>query len=224
MLKFRKLTLFIAVIVGLVNKSAAQSYYKDDSRTFYGGISFGSTFSQLNGDRYAGYKKLGLTGGAIVYAELAPKFATSLELLYTQKGAKSGRKEEKNAITTRINKYSVNLNYVELPVMFNYFDKRKSHFGLGASYSQLISQNEQATTTPVISDSATSADIYPFKPFDINGIVSLNLHLGKGFFLNVRYQRSILSVRDTYDQNLGRPESNGQHNNLWALRLMYIFN
>ena len=52
------------VVLGLaLVKTNAQSYYKDDERTFYGGISFGAVFSQLDGDNFAGYHNIGLTGG-----------------------------------------------------------------------------------------------------------------------------------------------------------------
>src|SRR5690606_3693125 len=102
MVKFRKITLLIAILVVFGgNNTYAQNYYDENARTFYGGISMGGTFSQLDGDNFAGYRKIGLTGGAIVYAELAKKFAMSLELLYTQKGAVSNM--EKNAINVRVN-------------------------------------------------------------------------------------------------------------------------
>lgn len=225
MLKFRKITLLIAVLgVVLANKASAQSYYVENKSAFYGGLSLGSTFSQLDGDKFAGYRKIGFTGGAIVYAELAKKFATSLEILYTQKGAVSNRSESPETVLNyRVNKYAVKLDYVEIPVLFNYFDKRKSHFGLGASYSQLVSQRETVTTNPALPTSVDLRD-YPFKSADINGIASVNLYLTKGFFLNIRYQYSLFSVRDNVYPDLKRINGNGQHNNFWAFRLMYIFN
>lgn len=209
------------VVLGLaIGKTNAQSYYEEDKRTFYGGLSLGATFSQLDGDNFAGYHKIGLTGGAIVYAQVAPRIAPSLELLFTQKGAVSNT--EKPAINVRVNDYKVNLNYIEVPVMLNYFDKRKSHFGVGLSYSQLIDQQEGAVTTPALPDSV-SLDNYPFKKYDLNGVASVNLHLVKGFFLNIRYQYSLLSVRDNWYPDLGRTSAKGQHNNFWAFRFMYIF-
>lgn len=223
MLKFRKITLFLAVLVGLVGKTSAQGYYIEDRDLFYGGISFGSTFSQLDGDNFAGFRKIGLTGGAIVYAELAPKFATSLEFLYTQKGGKSKKNVNQQAIDVMVHDYSVNLDYVEIPVLFNYFDKRKSHFGLGASYSQLISQRERARTSPQIPEEEYSEEKFPFKKFDINAIASVNLNLYKGFFLNIRYQYSLLSIRDKFHPDLAREDAKGQYNNFWAFRVMYIF-
>lgn len=209
------------MVLGLaLGKTNAQSYYVEDDRTFYGGLSLGAIFSQLDGDNFAGYHKVGLTGGAIVYAQVAPRIAPSMELLFTQKGAVSNT--EKPGINVRVNDYKVNLNYIEVPIMLNYFDKRKSHFGAGLSYSQLISSQESARTTPALSDTA-DLDNYPFKKADLNGVVSLNLHLKKGFFLNIRYQYSLMSIRDKWYPDLGRTSAGGQYNNLWAFRFMYIF-
>lgn len=220
MLKIRKITLLIVVLGLALVKTNAQSYYKEDERTFYGGLSLGAVFSQLDGDNFAGYHNIGLTGGGIVYARVAPRIAPSLELLYTQKGAVSNT--EKNAINVRVNSYKVKLNYMEVPVMLNYFDKRKSHFGIGLSYSQLISQTETTTTTPAL-PATYNPDDYPFRKYDINAVAGVNLHLLKGFFLNIRYQYSLLSVRDTWYPDLGRIGAKGQYNNLWSFRVMYLF-
>lgn len=219
MLKIKQITLFAAALGLILGKTNAQSY-ADDQRTFFGGLSAGAIFSQLDGDNFAGYHQIGLTGGAIVYAQVAPRIAPSLELLFTQKGAVSNT--QKNAINVRVTDYKVKLNYVELPVMLNYFDKRKSHFGAGISYSQLISQNESAITSPALPDTVDLAN-YPFRSYDLNAVASANLHLVKGFFLNIRYQYSLMSVRNQWHPDLGRIDARGQYNNFWALRFMYIF-
>lgn len=220
MLKIRKITLLIVVLGLALVKTNAQSYYKEDERTFYGGLSAGAVFSQLDGDNFAGYHKVGLTGGAIVYAQVARRIAPSLELLYTQKGAISNT--EKNAVNVRVNDYKLKLNYMEVPVLLNYFDKRKSHFGAGFSYSQLISAQETTRTTPAL-PATVNLDHYPFRKYDINAIASVNLHLKKGFFLNIRYQYSLVSVREKWYPDLGRTSAGGQYNNFWAFRFMYIF-
>ena len=98
-----------------------------------------------------------------------------------------------------------------------YFDKRKSHFGAGFSYSQLINAEEKVTTLEPFNDDLSK---YPFKKFDINFLVGGNLHLYKGLFLNVRFQYSMLSVRKNYYPEFGRAD---QFNNVWVVRLMYLF-
>lgn len=198
----------------------AQSYYIEDNRTFYGGASIGTTFSQIDGDAFAGYHRIGLTGGAIVYAELAKKFAISLELLYAQKGLKSHKEQPGPGF--RLYDYDIKLNYAEVPVIFNYFDKRKSHFGLGAAYAQLISSKETVLTDSA-DINAVNFDDYPFRKYDIMAVASANLHLGKGFFLNIRYQYSLISIRNDFYKPISRRDATGQYNNSWVLKLMYLF-
>ncbi len=197
----------------------AQSYYVDDYRTFYGGLIVGSTFSQVDGDNFAGYNKVGLTVGGIAYAQLASKIAGSVEILYTQKGSRSTKTQASNNRLYLITQYDINLSYAEVPIMINYFDKRKSHFGGGIAYSQLISGNEVVQTQPSFPDSL-ALENYPFKKYDLNFVLSGQLHLYKGLFLNAKFQYSLLPVRTDIYPEFGRPE---QYNNMWVVRLMYLF-
>ncbi|MCB0700794.1 MAG: PorT family protein [Chitinophagales bacterium] len=223
MIKFRKIALFVSTIACFVGAGGfgakAQSYYIDDNRTFYGGLIAGATFTQVDGDNFAGYHKVGFTGGGIAYAELAPKFAASIEILYTQKGSRAHKTQTSNNKVFFIEKYDIDLSYAEVPILFNYFDKRKSHFGAGVSYSQLISYKENVGTQPAFPDSV-NLDQYPFRKYDINFILSGNLHVYKGFFLNARFQYSLLPIRNKIYPEFGRAE---QYNNMWVIRLMYLF-
>lgn len=220
MLKFRKLTLLSAVlIVGWVNNVDAQNYYIEDENTFYGGLVAGATFTQVDGDNFAGYTKAGATVGGIVYAQLIDKLAGSIEILYTQKGARSNKTQLSNNRIYRIDKYAIDLNYAEVPIMLNYFDRRRSHFGAGISYSQLISYKESAVTSPNLPDTL-DLDDYPFRKFDLNFLLSGSLHLYKGLFLTYRFQYSLIPVRTNIYAEFGRAE---QYNNMHVLRLMYLF-
>jgi hypothetical protein len=222
MAKIRKFAafLFIAcVLSAFSNKLSAQSYYVEDPRTFYGGLLLGGNFTQVDGDRFAGYHKVGLNVGGIVYAQMAEHFAASIEILFSQKGSRAHKSQESTSRAYIISRYDINLNYAEVPLMLNYFDKRKSHFGAGFSYAQLISSKETVETTPVMNPPVNFED-YPFKKMDINFLVGFNLHLVKGLFLNGRFQYSMLPVRKDVQYEFGRSE---QFNNMWTMRLMYLF-
>lgn len=209
----------MVLALGWVNKTYAQNYYIEDTKTFYGGFVAGSTFTQVDGDNFAGYSKAGFTVGGVAYAQLAPHIAGSMEILYTQKGARSNKTQASNNKLYMIQKYGIDLNYAEIPLMLNYFDKRKSHFGAGVSYSQLINYKETVTTQPAFPDSI-DLDKYPFKKYDINFLVSGTLHLYKGLYLTYRFQYSLAPVRTKIYPEFGRAE---QYNNMHVLRLMYLF-
>lgn len=227
MSKIRYFAAFIAVVVFSSKVSAQRnpsSYYEEEPRVFYGGLLAGTNFAQVDGDSYAGYHKVGLNVGGIMYARIAEHMAFSMELLFSQKGSNGNKPQLSNSGAYEIQKYGINLNYAEIPIMFNYFDKQKSHFGAGFSLAQMISSSESVTTTPEPPGGngswSDTLGKYPFKKSDLNFVIGGNLHLVKGLFLNLRFQYSILSIRKDYYPEFGRAE---QYNNTWTLRLMYLF-
>lgn len=221
--KIRHFALFAIILSGAAcfpGMATAQNpsdYYIDDPRTFYGGLLLGTNLSQVDGDSYAGYHKAGLNVGGIVYAHLAEKLAASLEILFSQKGSR-GHKEQISGAANLITRYRIDLNYAEIPLQINYFDRRKSHFGGGLSYSHLISSKEVIETNPP--DPNIVSMNFPFRKSDLNFVLGGNLHLIKGLFLNLRFQYSLISIRKDIPPGYGRAE---QFNNMWTVRLMYLF-
>ncbi|MBA3830099.1 MAG: PorT family protein [Taibaiella sp.] len=225
MSKVRKFAVFIALAItgiGFFTKVYSQeNFYVDEPRVFYGGLIGGVNIAQVDGDNFAGYDKIGVNVGAIVYAQLKEHVALSLEILYSQKGSKSNIVRE-TFVDNRpvyIESYAIKVNYAEIPVMINYFDKRKSHAGIGLSYSQLVSSSE---TLQILDQNALSnVDLtkYAFKKVDLNILAGVELHLWQGLFLNVRFQYSLLPIRTDIPPNYSRAN---QYNNLWVVRLMYL--
>lgn len=221
MAKNRIFTALITILCSCITlQAAAQNpgdYYLEDPRTFYGGVLAGTNFSQVDGDSYAGYHKLGLNVGGIMYAHLGEHLAGSIEILFSQKGSRGHRAQESGNGSV-ISKYRIDLNYAEIPLQINYFDKRRSHFGGGLSYSQLVSSKEDI----IAGGQQVNTDTLRFRKADLNLILGGNLHLIKGLFLNLRFQYSLIPIRTKENINLdyGRAE---QYNNLFTLRLMYLF-
>lgn len=213
--------LCICLTLWASQKAMAQNpsnYYVENPKTFVGGFVGGANFSQVDGDSYRGYKKVGFNAGAILYAQLKPQLAASIEILYVQKGAISNGAQLSRGNITQINKQNISLNYAEIPIQLNYFDQRKSHFGGGFSYAQLIGSKEEINVSS--SSIKYDPDKYPFKKMDINLVLTGQLHLYKGLFAGLRFQYSMISIRDDVDPLFGRSE---QFNNVFALRLMYLF-
>jgi len=196
--------------------------YLPEKRVFYGGLVAGANFAQVDGDYFAGYHKVGINAGGIVYAQLARHVALSLEILYSQKGSNSNLGEPSPAnASIYIMKYGINVNYAEIPVMINYFDKRRSHFGVGLSYAKLVNSNEhiQVDSSGIIKtfDFNTA---YPFKKDAFDFLVGAELHLWKGLFLNIRFQYSLVPIRtEIPPPNYARAD---QYSNVWVVRLMYL--
>lgn len=214
-LKTAVLLLFIMAFTPALHAQENTPMYED--RTFYGGLVTGLNLTQIDGDNFAGYSRKGLNAGGIVYFKMDEHIAASIEVLFSQKGSVS-KQPQLLAAGYYINKYGVDLNYAEVPVMINYYDDHKNHFGGGLSYSRLATSNEYITTTPPPTTPFDQAQ-YPFKKGDLELILGGDLHLYKGFFLNLRFQYSLLSIRNTVP-NITR---GAQFNNMWTIRMMYLF-
>ncbi len=220
---FALLFTFSSAKIHAQDEEGTGSYYIEQPRVFYGGLIIGANFSQVDGDNYAGYHKTGLNTGAIVYAQLKKHLALSLEILYSEKGSKISsadpiRFANVNGTTYAVTDYVIKANYAEIPVMLNYFDKRKSHAGIGLSYSRLVSGSEVLATVP--SPPPIDLSKYPFKAGGLDAIAGVELHIIKGLFLNLRFQYSIVPIRTNVPPNFSRAN---QYNNMYVLRLMYLF-
>jgi len=220
--KIAGLAAAIALCIVCTLTAGAQNYYVENENTFFGGPVVGANFSQVDGDNYAGYHKVGMNVGGIVYARFGDMFAGSMEILYSQRGSRSnGPKGVVNVPgISQVNKYSIDLNYAEVPIMFHLFNKQRSHAGFGFSYSQLVSSKETVVSDVLRFNDTASFDRYPFKKYDINFIIGGNLRLYKGLFVNLRFQYSLVPVRtNTY---LGFARSQ-QFNNSFVIRFEYLF-
>lgn len=221
--KSRELARILSVIVLLgstffqAKSQNPSNYYVEVPKTFSGGLVGGASFSQVDGDKFAGYFKVGVNAGAILYARLSHTFSVSMELLYAQKGSRSNYNQNSSSNKYTVTDQRINLSYAEIPVLLNIYDKHKSHVGMGFSYAQLINADETIKTNP---ESTYDQSKYPFRKYDINFIASANLHLFKGLYGNLRFQYSVVPVRKNVDYEFARSQ---QYNNLWVLRVMYLF-
>ncbi len=210
------LSIMILLSLGLWAQNP-NSYYLEDPKTFIGGLVAGTNFTQVDGDSYKGFRNVGLNAGAVLYTRFNQNVAASIEILFSQKGAKSNGPQLSNGGATLITKQVIALNYAEVPVMLNYFTQNKSNFGAGLSYSRLINSKQSITTNNSVK---YNEDLYPFKKSDLNLLIGGNLHLYQGLYFGVRFQYSLISIRDHDDPEFGRDQ---QFNHLFAFRLMYLF-
>jgi len=216
---FAVMVFFLCAFAHPLHAQDEEDDYEDVEypRIFYAGFVAGANFSQVDGDNFAGYHRVGLNVGGIGYARIRRHLAFSYEILYSQRGAKSDIERPSTDTAIYITNYGVKLGYAEVPIMINYFDQRRSHFGLGLSYSQLVSVNEYYSTYP-----ATNIDLskYPFNKQNLDVVAGVDLHLYKGLFLNIKFQYSLTPIRTNVPPYISRST---QYNNTWTVRLMYLF-
>jgi hypothetical protein len=111
---------------------------KTSGQRFSLGPAVGIVASQLDGDGFQGYDKLGMRVGLRVEAHIQPKLDFVIELLYEQKGSRfeSVELEYLDQGKNRI----LEFDYAEIPVIFRFYQRKldKLFFETGASISRLI--------------------------------------------------------------------------------------
>lgn len=212
---------FFLLIILYTNKAMAQ-FGEENERLFGAGITVGTNFTQVDGDNFAGYHKVGIAAGAILYINLGTPVALSMELLYAQKGARAGLNQLPKPFNDKsgfLTDYKIQLNYAEVPILINYFDQKKNNFGAGFSMSYLGSSKETYRDgNGAIFEQ--DAKLFPFKKYDFNFVLNGAAHIWKGLNIGLRFQYSLINVRDLSNYLTGRQQ---QFNNLVSTRLSYIF-
>jgi hypothetical protein len=217
---------FIVVILFLLSTNAFGQYRPEDNplfngeRKFTGGLVAGINACQVDGDYLNGYHKLGLNFGAVAYVSFTNKIAASLELLYSQKGSYSVSTIESPYFGTYFAKYSIHLNYAEVPVVFHYYITPRYHLGIGASYNVLISSKEMYNDASF--NTVIDSEVYPFNRHTFDALFSGSVVLWRGLMLNVRYQYSLTTIRKLQYIPSGLGFEN-QKNNMFTFRFMYLF-
>jgi len=211
---------FMILLVAAQLTVAAQNYYEPVPKIFEGGLVAGCNFTQIDGDSFYGYHKVGLDAGGVVYVHFTPVFGASMEIAYSQKGSRGEQVTQSPSIGTYVAKYFMNVNYVEVPFMLHVkFDELD--FEAGVSYDRLISSNEW-----ILSDQQVTIDPVAnrFNTSDIDYILGLSHKVYKQFYLDARFLYSITSIRPADRIPVGYGYgAQGQYNNMLSVRVMYLF-
>jgi hypothetical protein len=173
------------------------------AQRFRAGIVAGLTASQIDGDRSAGYNKLGFQGGLRATANLGGPLDGSMELLFSQRGAQSRLVQDENDVEY----FSLTLNYVEVPVQLHYHtwpvedDEDgfyRASFNAGLSYARYlgykIPPGDFSAFTLVVPDKINKNDL----SFSLGASVFTSRHLG----FTIRYVRSVLLLYDPQDHQI----------------------
>jgi hypothetical protein len=211
-------TILIAILSLCGFTAAAQELFsQEDERLFYGGLQLGANFSQVDGDGFSGYRKVGIAGGGLVLVRPFRIAGLSLGLGYAQKGSHEARITE-TAIGPAVFRYRMHLQYAEVPLLLHLFPGGRFQYSAGISYSRLISANEESES---INPIKIDPELYPFLKQDWSTIVAINWRIYGQWFLSGQYQYTIGSIRSEPFIPPGYGAGR-QRNNVMALRLVYF--
>ncbi len=197
-MKIAKMAKYILIICML----AAGSAYGQNIKA---SLLLGFNASQVDGDTYAGYHKVGLNTGVSALVPISKRFSWNIELLYNQKGSRkfANPKDGDNV------SYKLVLDYADVPLLFNYHDKDKISFGLGVSMGALVRFKEFQDEIETLS---TTDD---YKKFDYNLLFNGQYNFSPHFGINIRYAISFLNI-----SNIGKQKIN----KMVTFRLVYVLN
>lgn len=180
-------------------------------QTFQGFGSIGLNASQIDGDKLAGFDKLGLHVGIGINVDVKPLWSVGLEFQYNQKGASSSK------FFNADKDIKIDLNYVDVPLIVNFKDwliEDKGYYKVnmhtGVIFSRLINKS-------------TNFDL--FRPgVDALSDTNYGYVLGVGYNftrrlgITLRYNRFLKSIYPDIIRNVGNFKV--YH---WTMRTNYFF-
>ncbi len=167
------------------------------AQRFSAGLVLGFNASQIDGDFYAGYHKIGLVGGLQGFVAIKEKVDLGLELRYSQIGSRSVTNNQNT-----IEPFSATFNYAEIPVTINYKDwymededYYRIHFHCGLTYARLIS-------TKFKNPDSSFNDLLDFFNEDYFGaLIGATYFINKKIGVTMRFNRGIFFLYKNEDSN-----------------------
>lgn len=181
------------------------------AQVFNGGLKAGMVVSQIAGDGFSGFEKVGVNGGFFIQYYLKPKVSLQMELAYIQKGSSHHSAPDDPASMS----YLLRLNYIELPLLFQYH-LDPIVFEAGLSMDFLAGQLEEINSQPNDQGDA-------WEKMNLASVLGVQYKLSKKWSLSIRSINSINSIRkESVPLNVKRYSRKfGAFNDAIALSLHY---
>lgn len=173
---------------------------------FFGGLNV----SQVSGDSFKGFNKLGFTAGFFVNSPIEQHFYWQAEIKYGTRGVYEGPSDGNPTL------YKSSYHIVELPLSINYLFDKKILLELGTSPEVLI------TTRYWDENGLMDQSSYPD-----NRRFGLSVFAGIGYWFNdrmmagLRYTNSAIPFRDPEEWN--NPQYRGNFHNVISVTLGFRF-
>ena len=208
---FYTLIIFLSCIFSGFQLNAQEQRFK-------AGLILGFNASQLDGDRSAGYNKLGLVGGLSGVILLTEKMYFNIELLYSQRGSRSHLVPDNSIVP-----FKIATDFIEIPLLFNYKDwldeegeYYKLHFHGGISYGRLI-RTDVEDESPVSNLVLASEH---FEKNDLSYMLGATFYTGPHLAFTFRWSRSFGVLYFNNSINIPLPSL---QNHLISFRTLYMF-
>tara|TARA_B100001059_G_scaffold167885_1_gene167664 strand:- start:22600 stop:23166 length:567 start_codon:yes stop_codon:yes gene_type:complete len=144
----------------------------------------GANFSQVDGDQFAGYNKLGVNAGIQINRPINSDWESAFEIRYSMKGSKKVIDPEGPPTET----IDLNYHYLEVPFLVKYLGWKKiePYGGLSLGVNTFNERDENGRKTKI--DRLKKTEI----GFHLGGSYALN----KRTNIDLRHSYSLFSIRD----------------------------
>jgi len=178
-------------------------------------------------------QKIGFNAGAFVNIPLSTKISVQPEVLYNQMGAKSviSSSEITNGNTTvkTVADHKVELNYISVPLMFQFKPGKSFYFEAGPEFSYFLNGKNkgESTITTTTGNSTTTQTQTNSASIDKDNVRRFNVGLGLGVGLDITHNlginaRYVNSLTHAYN-NPTVTGNNINTNRVFQLGLNYKF-
>ncbi|MBU4537970.1 MAG: PorT family protein [Weeksellaceae bacterium] len=206
--------LFLGAAVAMSSLTFAQQF----------GIKAGMNVSSLSNDSSLSdqQSKIGFNAGVFMNAPLAENFSIQPELIYTQYGAKGTYNADvvtSNGVQNQKFSSATHLDYIALPVMFQYNATPSFYLEAGPEFGLSVSAKDKVkneTTGETLAESDNYKD-------SINGF-NFGVGLGAGYYFTPNVGLTARYVAGLTDIAKDRPSgSDSVKNNVFQVGLAYKF-
>jgi len=172
------------------------------------GVFGGVTASQVDGDSYSGFNKLGVNAGGFISQYIVFDIYWQVELKYVTRGVYKGPEDYNPTI------YKSTYHYLEIPFSTHYLFNEKFAVELGISPEVLMGVaffDENGKLDP---------STYPEnRRFGLSVFVGLSYWFSSSVGLNMRYTNSAIPFREPQEWN--NPQYKGYFHNVISLSVAY---
>ena len=222
----KKLVLGLAVAAS----SLALAQKKGDSSPITFGLKAGMNVSSISKTEGIDQKsKIGFNAGAFANIPLSSQFSIQPELLYNALGSKSVSSFEYtlgNATTKTKDTYTTSLDYLSVPVMFQYNALPNLYLEAGPEFGFMLSGKNKGTATTTVTsggntDTVSRSYTDKIEKKNVNTF-NLGLGIGAGYYftpnigVTARYVAGLTSINK-------KSGSDSPKNNVFQIGLAYKF-
>jgi hypothetical protein len=180
------------------------------AQDFGAGAIAGFNFSQVDGDRFGGYNKVGLNLGIFVNRKLNEHWYAKGELLMSQKGSR--KKTASDSVLAAPEIFILKFTYLELPLILSY-KKRNFSFELGPSIGVKIRARRDTglgfKDDPDINRTELALNL------------GINYRITETWSFNIRHSNSLLRIGNPYSGGIYLISRNGLYNRLFTMSVRY---